>query len=89
MAFEFKAGAPHSADDGEEDDYTSERILMDKADPCTPEEKRLYKVRWKGFAASRKSWAFPSSFVPTYTTARLNCFNKKGMSAHVKDVLVH
>ena len=58
-------------DDGEEDDYTAERILTDKPDPATP-RGRLYKVHWKGFAASRDSLEPPSSFVPRYTTVWLN-----------------
>ena len=44
-----------SDDEGEDDDFTAEKILMDKPDPGTPRGS-LYKVRWKGFAASRDSW---------------------------------
>ena len=66
---EFTAGYTDSNDDGEEDDHTAERILTDKPDPITPGE-RLYKVRWKGFAASWNSWEPPSSFVPRYTTVQ-------------------
>ena len=54
VTFEFTVGDLDSDDDGEEDDYTAERILTDKPDPTTP-GGRLYKVRSKGFAASRDS----------------------------------
>ena len=54
FTFEFTAGDVDSDDEGEDDDFTAERILMDKPDPGTPGE-RLYKVLWKGFAASRDS----------------------------------
>ena len=60
VTFEFTAGDLHSNDDDEEDDYTAERIITDKPDPATP-GGRLYKVCWKGFAASRDSWEPPSS----------------------------
>ena len=41
MAFEFTAVDLDSDDDGEEDDYTAERILTDKPDPAKP-GRRLY-----------------------------------------------
>ena len=71
--FEFTAGDLDSDDEGEDDDFTAERILTDKPDPGTP-GGRLYKVRWKGFAASRDSWEPPSSFVPRYTTVWMENF---------------
>ena len=52
VTFEFTAGDVDSDDEGEDDNFTAEIILMDKPDPGTP-GGRLYKVRWKGFAASR------------------------------------
>ena len=52
VTFEFTGGDLDPDDDGEEDDYTAERILTDKPDPTTP-GGRLCKVPWKGFAASR------------------------------------
>ena len=67
VTFEFTAGDLDSDDEGEDNDFTAERILTDKPDPGTP-GGRLYKVRWKGFAASGVSWEPPSSFVPRYTT---------------------
>ena len=66
VAFKFTAGDVDSDDEGEDDDFTAEKILTDKPDPGTP-GGRLYKVRWKGCAASRDSWEPPSSFVPRYT----------------------
>ena len=54
VTFEFTAGDVDSDDEGEDDDFTAERILADKPDPGAP-GGRLYKVRWKGFAASRDS----------------------------------
>ena len=88
VTFEFTAGGLDSDDEGEDDDFTAEKILTDKPDQGTP-EGRLYKVRWKGFAASRDSWEPPSSFVPRYTTAWINYLRKKNISLDVKDVLVH
>ena len=88
VMFEFTAGYLDSDDDGEEDDYTAERILTDKPDPATP-EGRLYKVCWKRFAASRDSWEPRSCFVPRYTLVWLDLLKKKGISLEVNDVLVH
>ena len=88
VTFEFTAGDVDSDDEGEDDDFTAEKILADKPDPGTP-GGRLYKVRWKGFAASRDSWEPPSSFVPRYTTVWIDYLKKKGISLDVKDVLVH
>ena len=79
VTFEFTAGDVDSDDEGEDDDFTAERILADKPDPGTP-GGRLYKVRWKGFAASRDSWEPPSSFVPRYTTVWMDYLKKKGIS---------
>ena len=88
VTFEFTAGDVDSDDEGEDDDFTAEKILTDKPDPGTP-SGRLYKVRWKGFAASRDSWEPPSSFVPRYTTVWMDYLRKKNISLDVKDVLVH
>ena len=88
VTFEFTAGDVDSDDEGEDDDFTAEKILADKPDPGTP-GGRLYKVRWKGFAASRDSWEPPSSFVPRYTTVWMDYLKKKDISLDVKDVLVH
>ena len=88
VTFEFTAGDVDSDDEGEDDDFTAEKILADKPDPGTP-GGRLYKVRWKGFAASRDSWEPPSSFVPRYTTVWMDYLRKKNISLDVKDVLVH
>ena len=88
VTFEFTAGDLDSDDEGEDDDFTAERILTDKPDQGTP-GGRLYKVRWKGFAASRDSWEPPSSFVPRYTTVWMEYLRRKNISLDVKDVLVH
>ena len=88
ITFDFTADAFDPDNDGEEDEYTAERILSDKPDPSTP-GGRLYKVRWKGFAASRDSWEPPSSFVPRYTSVWLDYLKAKKIKLDVKDVLVH
>ena len=88
VTFEFTAGDVDSDDEGEDDDFTAEKILADKPDPGTP-GGRLYKVRWKGFAASRDSWEPPSSFVPRYTTVWMDYLKKENIYLDVKDVLVH
>ena len=44
VTFEFTAGDLDSDDEGEDDDFTAEKIPMDKPDPGTP-GGRLYKVR--------------------------------------------
>ena len=67
VTFEFTAADVDSDDEGEDDAFTAERILADKPDPGTL-GGGLYKVCWKGFAASRDSWEPSSSFVPRYTT---------------------
>ena len=88
VTFEFTAGDVDSDDEGEDNDFTAEKILADQPDPGTP-GGRLYKVRWTGFAASRDSWEPPSSFVPRYTTVWMDYLKKKNISLDVKDVLVH
>ena len=88
VTFEFTAGDSDSDDEGEDDDFTAEKILIDKPYPGTP-EGRLYKLRWKGFAASRDFSKPPSSFLPRYTTVRMVYPKKKNISLGVKDVLVH
>ena len=88
VTFDFTAGDVDSDDEGEDDDFTAERILADKPDPGTP-GGGLYKVRPKKFAASRDSWEPPNSFVPRYTTVWIDYLKKKNISLDVKDVLVH
>ena len=88
VTFQFTAGDLDSDDEGEDDDFTAEKILMDKPDPGRT-GGRLYKVRWKGFAASRDSWEPPSSFIPSHTTVWMDYVRKKNISLDVKDALVH
>ena len=88
VTFELTAGDVDSDDEGEDDDFTARKILMDKPDLGTP-GGRLYKVRWKGFVASRDSWEPPSSFVPRYTMVWMDYLKKKNRSLDVKDMLVH
>ena len=88
VTFEFTAGDLDSDDEGEDDNFTAERILTDKLDQGTP-GGRLYKVRWKGFAASRGSWEPPSRFVPRFPMVWMQYLKKKGTSLDIKDVLVH
>ena len=88
VTFEFTAGDVDSDNEGEDDDFTAEKILADQPDPGMP-GGRLYKVCWKGFAASRDSWEPPSSFVPRYTTVWMDYLKTKNISLDVKDVLVH
>ena len=88
ITFEFTAGDVASDDEGEDDDFTPERIPMEKPDPETP-GGRLYKVCWKGFAASRDLWEPRSSFLPRYTTVWMDYLRKENISLDVKDVLVH
>ena len=88
VTFEFTAGDVDWDEEGEDDDFTAEKILADKPHPGTP-GGRLYKVRWKGFAASRDLWEPLSTFVPRYTTVWMDYLKKKNISLDVKDVLVH
>ena len=88
VTFEFTAGDLDSDDEGEDDDFTAEKILMDRPDPGTP-GGRLYKVGWKGFAASRDAWEPRSSFGPRYTTVWMDYLRTRKFSLDVKDVLVH
>ena len=88
MTFEFTVRNLDSDDDGEEDDYTAERIPTDKPDPPTTGGK-LYKVRWNGVATPPDSSEPPSSFVPRDTTVWLDYLKEKGISLDAKDVLVH
>ena len=83
VTFEFTAGDVDSDDEGEDDDFTAERILTDKPDPGTP-GGRLYKVCRKEFAAFRDSWE-----TPRYTTVWMEYLRKKNIFLDVKDVLVH
>ena len=76
VTFEITAGDVDSDDEGEDDDFTAEKILADRPDPGTP-GGRLYKVRWKRFTGSRDSWEPPSSFVPRYTTVWMDYLKKK------------
>ena len=75
VTFEFTGGDLDSDDEGEDDDFTAERILTNKPDPGTP-RRRLYKVSRKEFAASRDSWEPPSSFLPRYTTVWMEYLKK-------------
>ena len=88
VTFEFTARDLDSDDEGEDDHFTAEKILMDKPDLGTT-GGRLYKVRLKGFAASRDSSEPPSSFSPRYTTVWMDYLRRKKISLDVKDVLVH
>ena len=88
VTFEFTAGDLDSDDEGVDDYFSAERILTDQPDPETP-GGRLYKVRWKGCAASRDSWEPSSSFGPRYTTVWMEYLRRKNISLDVKDVLVH
>ena len=88
VTFEFTAGDVDSEEEGEDDDFTAEKILTDKPDPGTP-GGRFFEVCWKGFAASRESLEPPSSFVPRYTTIWMDYLRKKNIYLDVKDVLVH
>ena len=88
VTFEFAADPFDSDNDGEEDEYTAKGILSDKPDP-TRQERRPYKVQWKGFAALSDFWKPPSSFVRRYTSVWLDQLKAKKVNWDVKDVLVH
>ena len=87
VTLEFTAGDVDSDDEGEDNDFTAERIQADKPDPGTP-GGRLPKVRWKEFAASRDLWEHSSSFVPRYIMVWMEYLKEKNISLDVKDVLV-
>ena len=55
VLLDFTAADQDSDNDGKEDDDTAERILRDKSDPTTL-RGRLFKGRWRRFAASQDSW---------------------------------
>ena len=78
VTFEVNTDAFDSDNHRDEDEYTTERILFDMLDPSTP-GGRLYKVRWKGFAASRDSWEPPSSLVPRYMSVWLDSRPRKSI----------
>ena len=78
VTFEFTAGDVDSDDEGEDDDFTAEKILADKPDPGTP-GGRLNKVCSRGIAASRDSCEPRSSFVLRYTTVWMDYLKKKNI----------
>ena len=88
VTFEFTAGDVDSDDEGEDDDFTTEEILMDKPGPGTTGGREC-KVSWKGSAASRDSLEPPSSLLLRYTTVWMEYLKRKNISLDVKDVLVH
>ena len=63
-------------------------MLSVRPEHCTP-GRRLYKVRWKCFAALRDLWRLRSSFVPRHTSVWLDCLKNKNIKLDVKDMLVH
>ena len=89
MTFEFTAGDLDSDDEGEEDDYTAERILTDKPDPATQGGGGIQGSLERICRFARLFREPPSSFVPRYTTVWLDYLTKKGISLDVKGVLVH